>query len=303
MRIDSTHRGWCIASTVLLILAGVGYALYAVAASDEGGPKGDTWPGLGFGVAGALMILFAGLIGARKKVLLWRIGSLRWWMRGHLWLGLLSLPMVLFHSAFHLGGALTSVLVILLFIIVFSGLIGAVVQHFVPSRMTQDVAGETTYEQIEREMEQMRVEAFVLVEEHYGAVEGAEEEQSLFERLDKKKAKRHKPFAGAGAAVGVEVNNFYQAHVREFLRQPSWRGHVLADPTEGPLMFAGIRATLSEPLQEPLDRLQGICQETRRKVRQVQLHRLLHGWLLVHIPLSIALMALMVVHAFVALYY
>ncbi len=46
-----------------------------------------------------------------------------------------------------------------------------------------------------------------------------------------------------------------------------------------------------------------ICNEVRLKVRQIRLHWLLHGWLLVHIPLSMALLVLMVVHAVMALYY
>ncbi len=47
------------------------------------------------------MMLFAGLLGARKKVPLWRIGRAKVWMRGHLWLGVLSLPMILYHVGFH----------------------------------------------------------------------------------------------------------------------------------------------------------------------------------------------------------
>ena len=37
-------------------------------------------------------MIFAGLLAARKKVPVWRLGRAQDWMRGHLWLGLLSLP-------------------------------------------------------------------------------------------------------------------------------------------------------------------------------------------------------------------
>ena len=54
-------------------------------------------------------MIFAALLGARKRVPVWRLGRAQAWMRGHLWLGLLSLPIILFHGAFHFGGAMTQV--------------------------------------------------------------------------------------------------------------------------------------------------------------------------------------------------
>jgi len=49
--------------------------------------------------------------------------------------------------------------------------------------------------------------------------------------------------------------------------------------------------------------LEDICDEARQLVLQERLHRWLHGWLLVHIPISLALVILGVVHAVVALRY
>ena len=41
---------------------------------------------------------------ARKKLPIWRVGRAQTWMRGHLWLGLLSFPLILFHAGFAFGG-------------------------------------------------------------------------------------------------------------------------------------------------------------------------------------------------------
>jgi len=49
--------------------------------------------------------------------------------------------------------------------------------------------------------------------------------------------------------------------------------------------------------------LEDICDEARQLTRQQRLHRWLHGWLLVHIPLSLALILLGAVHAVMALRY
>ena len=70
-------------------------------------------------------------------------------MRGHLWLGLLSLPLILFHGGFHFGGTLTRVLMWLLIITVGSGLFGALLQNYVPRIMTSEVPLETIYAEIE----------------------------------------------------------------------------------------------------------------------------------------------------------
>ncbi len=107
MRIDRTHRAWLIAS---LIILGVATAIYVVyAASSPAGPSGGSAIGLTFGIVGSLCMIFAGLLAARKKVPVWRLGRAQTWMRGHLWLGLLSLPLILFHGGFRFGGPLTSV--------------------------------------------------------------------------------------------------------------------------------------------------------------------------------------------------
>jgi hypothetical protein len=49
--------------------------------------------------------------------------------------------------------------------------------------------------------------------------------------------------------------------------------------------------------------LESICEEERQLVRQRRIYQWLHGWLLVHVPLSIALLVLGGIHAIVALTY
>jgi len=54
---------------------------------------------------------------------------------------------------------------------------------------------------------------------------------------------------------------------------------------------------------EVLADLENICEEERQLTRQRRLYLWLHGWLLVHVPLSVALIVLGGVHAVVALRY
>ena len=88
-----------------LVVLGVSTAVYITyAARSPSGPSGGSAIGLTFGIIGSAFMLFAGLLAARKKVPVWRLGRAQAWLRGHLWLGLLSLPMIFFHAGFRFGG-------------------------------------------------------------------------------------------------------------------------------------------------------------------------------------------------------
>src|SRR5262249_52809454 len=156
MRIDETHRPWGVATVVLFLTAAVGYFLLAV--RSPAGPRGGTAIGLTFGIAGYALMLYAGFLGARKKFPVMRIGRAQTWMRGHLWLGLLSFPLILFHGGFAWRGSLTALLMLLFFIVIASGLFGAALQHYLPRLMTQQVPMETIYEEIPHVRQQLREE-------------------------------------------------------------------------------------------------------------------------------------------------
>ena len=64
-----------------------------------------------------------------------------------------------------------------------------------------------------------------------------------------------------------------------------------------------MRTLVPPALAESVDDLADICEERRQLRAQERLHRVLHGWLFVHVPLTMALMALSVFHALWALRY
>jgi hypothetical protein len=109
---------------------------------------GGTPVGLIFGATAFAIFIFAGLLGARKKVVLWRLGTLQRWMRAHIWLTLLTVPLVLFHSGFRFGGPMTTLLVVLYAVVMISGIYGLVLQHQLPHIMKERLPAETVYEQI-----------------------------------------------------------------------------------------------------------------------------------------------------------
>src|SRR5499433_1880688 len=162
MLLDKSQRGWAIAALGILTAALAIYVPYALI--SPAGPRGGSAVGLLFGVVGFAFMLYASALGARKRVPTWRLGRAKAWMRGHLWLGLLALPVIFFHGGFQFGGPLTRVLMWLLIVTVASGVYGAVLQDSIPRKMTADAPLETIYDEIEHVRDQLRSEADRAVE-------------------------------------------------------------------------------------------------------------------------------------------
>jgi hypothetical protein len=77
--------------------------------------------------------------------------------------------------------------------------------------------------------------------------------------------------------------------------------HPLADPRNAAARFERVRALLPASFHATVKDLENICEEERQLRHQSRLHLVLHGWQLVHVPLSMALLALALVHVFMAL--
>jgi hypothetical protein len=321
---DRTQRGWAIASLVILAGSAVIYMFYELNAPQ--GPRGGSTIGLIFGVLGFAFMIFAALLGARKRVPTWRIGRAQAWMRGHLWIGFLALPLILFHGGFHFGGTLTRVLMWLLIITVFSGVFGAALQHYIPRVMTSDVPLETIYDEIDHVRALLREEADRAMESLCGSIGLGKASMKEILRAGGFTALRTMAAsavplrtsaavsAGASAAVAAApeiillteeesapLRRFYLEEMRPFLENPNQRGQRLGDAQKATTAFAGLHTLLPTAAKATLDDLADICDEARQLQRQARLHRWLHGWLLVHIPLSLALILLGAVHAVMAL--
>ena len=146
MLLDRSQRGWGIGSLGIFTAALLVYLFEA--RSSPQGARGGSAIGLLFGVLGFACMIYAAALGARKRVPTWRLGRAKAWMRGHLWLGLLALPLLLFHGGLHFGGTLTRILMWLLMITVASGVYGALLQNSIPKKMTSDIPLETIYDEI-----------------------------------------------------------------------------------------------------------------------------------------------------------
>lgn len=310
-------------ASLAIVAAGLVVYLFEVWSSPLG-PRGGSAIGLFFGVIGFAFMIYAAALGARTRVPTWRLGRAKAWMRGHLWLGLLALPMILFHGGFRFGGTLTQILMWLLIITVLSGVCGAALQNSIPKRMTADIPLETIYDEISHVRGLLREEADRAMELLCGNIGLAKPTAGEMQRAGGFTALR--PIAataaplrtsaavsaGASAAVApapeilllgetesAPLRKFYMQEMRPFLQQP--KPGPLADAARAAGVFAGLRTLLPAAALATLSDLEDICDEARQLLRQERLHHWLHGWLLLHIPLSLALILLAAVHAVMAL--
>jgi hypothetical protein len=302
--IDRTHRKWLIGSVAILAVAFIAYIPYGLRSVQP--PSGGSTLGLIYGSTGFAFMLFAGLLGLRKKFPVWRVGRAQAWMRGHLWLGFVSFPLILLHGGFHFGGPLTNVLMWLFIFVFASGMLGAALQHFMPRLHSAQLPMETIYEQIDRVRGQLAEEASRLVDETCAALEGDVSSATVNQRA---------MAAAAGAnwdvtvASGMQVDEkasdelrrFLRVEIQPFLQRAGTHKARLGTSALATAMFRQLRVLMPPNLHSNIDDLENICEEKRQLDKQSLLHRILHGWLLVHIPLSYALLLLGAWHAVAAL--
>ena len=286
--IDSSHRPWIIGASVLA-LAALG-SHWWLDRQTPGGLTGGSPAGLGFGLAGAALMVYAGLLSALRKVPGWTwLGPRKRWMRGHIWLSLLSAVFILCHSNYRWGGWLELALWGVLIAVLATGIFGLLLQHLLPRMITIRVVREAPYEQIPFLCKNLCRQADEIVGSAW-SVSTPEAETSIL-------------VTQMGPGAKAQLQDFYDQRLRPYLLGPG-RASPLSNPMKAQAAFSRLRALPGlVPVREYIDKLETIYEESRQLAEQERLHRWLHLWLLVHIPLSVALLVLGVLHAVMSLYY
>jgi hypothetical protein len=290
--IDSTHKGWFWATLVVAVIAlGVWFAL------DLRSPArlaGGSTAGLWYGTVGALLMVYAGLLAAHRRLMRWQwLGARQTWLRGHIWLGLLSALFLLCHSGFRWGGTLERLLWLAVAGTLVTGILGLALQQTLPRALTTRVAAEAPYEQLPHICGLMRRKADALVD---GVC--AEQDAPVEDPGSTRAALR---LAEDGR---LQLRHFYEKEVRPFLAPRVPRRSPLLDPLRTEARFEQIgRLSGLEAAGDQLTELAGLCEERRQLAEQERLHFWLHAWLLLHVPLSAAVLVLGAAHVVSALYY
>jgi hypothetical protein len=265
-------------------------------------PGGTSPPGLTFGIVGGLLILFEFALWGRKKLRRLRIGRVQTWMAAHIWLGLLTVPLLVLHSGFRWGGSLSAILMVLLLVVIASGIWGLILQQILPSRMLHDdglrvvraTCGPLPGEDSDKVDTQEAEEGLPISHMTVGAVQtvGSVQGKVLVTRVPK------------AAVPGSEpLRALYRDSIGPYLLQGKKAQPRLALASRSVGIFEEIRVKLPKDAREAVDILENLCDQRRQLDRQKVYHFWLHGWLVVHLPLSVALVILMFFHVWVALKY
>ncbi|AMV21061.1 hypothetical protein [Planctomyces sp. SH-PL14] len=332
MLLNRTHRSWLLATIAVVLLSSAAYWWYATSAVN--GPRGGTWQGLLFGIAGSICMIIAGLLPARKKVPGARVGTAKGWLRGHLWIGLWSVPLILFHAGFRLGGSLEQVLMAVFGIVIFSGIFGVILQQYLPRYMTAAVPAQAITEQIPIACGRLRklteeavlaacgpealAEAMKAEEKRSGPTVTLSSIASLQTSSKTGKAKSSLTNATISSSVLMdfvvspldenyspegELAKFFCEDVLSFLSPSATREHPLASPTLALARISRLEGSVPTRLRPAVEEIRVACDERRQLMSQQRIHNWLHGWLFPHIILSMVLLILAVAHTVMSLFY
>tara|TARA_R110002096_G_scaffold299503_6_gene494220 strand:- start:140298 stop:142535 length:2238 start_codon:yes stop_codon:yes gene_type:complete len=251
-----------VVSALLLLLCAAGITTAHLLAPES--YSASTPLGLGFGIAAAACIVFALMLGARKKLSNHGLGRLESWTQLHMTFGGIGFVAALAHADYGVAGIGTTLLMLLFAVEVITGIAGQLLYTIVPKLLTHlEKAGNSK-----------------LIEDLYD--ERNELREGLREILIKQPA---------------EVRAF-APRLRKLAGAPRRRYRRSFDGTEH---RNALLANL--PLQEHLLHHQAILERVLSDeckladtVAQIRLHRVLKHWLFVHLATSAALVTVLILH-------
>jgi hypothetical protein len=301
--IQKAHRGWLL---FFILVVAAGYAAYKYETRHGQaalhGHSGGSAIGLVFGVLAATLLLFAALRGARRWIP--AMGSPGTWARAHFWLGALVLPLAWLHGGFHHGGALTTASMWLLYLVVASGFLAAMLRYFVTTGNDEPIeeAVKRLAEEAEDavipcgpmdggDVELWRAERLRRIQSRVELTGGAHPREAIMAEL-----------ATAPVARSEPLRELYSLSVKPYLDNPVGEG-VLADAVKSGQVLRRYRHLLPEELHSRVERLGRICDDYRTLRLREKIQNRVDAWMVVHVPLSLALVILVAVHAIYSLRY
>lgn len=311
------HRWWLV-GTVAVALVSIGVYTGFIR-TGQAWPGGSSPVGLVYGIVAAAIILFECALVLRRTWLFrtfrW-FGSAQFWMKAHIWLGLLAVPLVVMHSGCDWGGWLSTLVAGSFALVTASGIFGLVMQTVLPRLMLGMLPEETIHAQIDDVAAQLAEDARRLV----GLIDD-ERENRRFETPMRETvtALQTEGFVVSGfprqvgtivarvprpdreVPVAETIPPALQDALRDviepFLRTGKSPQHGLHTKQRSAWYFEELRRRIdAAEAQTIIATLERFCDRRRQMNLQRRLHFWLHSWLHIHVPLAAVLLALLVGH-------
>lgn len=245
---------------------------FAIAAAVSGVRAGNAW-GAFYGSLATLLFVALMLLGARRRSMRLGWGRAQDWVQLHVYGGVLFLLLVLLHTGFSLPRSrLTAWLLALSLWVVGSGLTGVVLRKWIPRVLTSGLADEVLYERIPELVAEVRRRAEQLV-----------------------------------AGCSPPLQDLYRRRLAAELAAPRVRWRFLIDITGGihrrTRELAFLKPLLPAQESSAGEELEALVRSKLELDAHYTLQRLLRGWPLLHVPVSIVLALLVAVHLWTVFYY
>jgi hypothetical protein len=278
---DSRYAWWALA----LVIASI------VIYMTQGGrvrAGGGTWQGYVLGTIGALLILWLTFLGVRKRRYGSTLGSVEGWSSAHVWLGLALLPVATLHCAGLFGWNVHTLAYALMCVVIVSGIFGLYGYLALPRQLSANSGGASRaamfaelfgLDRTGRELAQ-RCDAAVS-EAVRSSIERTSIGGGVLRQLLATDRSLFVRGGADGAGTATVVPNLDQQSVISFVAQRVSQGAKRAE-------VANLQRLLVL-----LSRRQAVLRRIRR---DIQLQAWLQLWLYVHVPLTMALIAALVVH-------
>ena len=273
---------------------------------DTGRSVAGTPLGLIYGGVAAAIFVFAALLGLRRKRPTLKVGRLQLWLKAHIWLTILTIPLVLLHCGFSTGSPMTKWFLVIYASVMVSGFYGLALQHLMPRLMKDQLSAETIFEEIPYLRSQMH--------------EAAREMRKALDSTPVRAAFAGAPastasslFAESAPPVSViesqadpavqTLKQFLDDAALPYLAASRGEKLLLGAQRVSDDQFRFLKISVGTDLKNKVDQLQSWCDERRQFDLQTKLQHWLHGWLLVHIPFSVLLIVFTAWHAIAALFF
>ena len=276
--------------------------------SETGRSVEGTPLGLVYGSVAAGIFIFAALLGLRRKRPTLKVGRLQAWLKGHIWLTLFTVPLILLHSGFSSGSPMTRWLLIIYAVVMVSGVYGLALQHFLPRLMKEQVPLETIYEQIPHILNQIHETA----QELRKSLETTPADPAATSAMSPASPGRAAAAVAEPSIAATEIAPDLSVQpLKQFIDEvalpylAAGRGDrlLLGNQRVSDDQFRLLKISVGAEWQARVEQLQTWCDERRQFDLQTKLQHWLHGWLLVHIPFSVLLLILTAWHAVAALFF
>jgi hypothetical protein len=268
------HRNyrWLKVGLLLSVLAIVGYSMIDVYPRHNGG----SWYGYTLGTIGALLILWLTMLGMRKRAMTRGAWSLKGWTSAHVYLGLSLVVIGTLHTGFQFGWNVHTLAYALMMLVILSGIYGITVYATLPDQLSDNRSAMTKSQMIDvitKLDRQLQVAAQPL---SHGDTE--------IVRLSLKED----PFrAGLFRRLSGSDRGCRNARALRELRS---RLALATGPDESAL----------DSVVQLLERKAAALMRIRSAMR---IRALLEVWLFVHVPITFALIAALIVHIISVFFY